>query len=202
MSNTRIINASPRVWLASLLALLALPVAMLVAPVTAEAAGKNSVVMSVELKASPADVWKVVGAFDRLQDWHPAVADTLMSGSPTVVGSQRTLHLQGGGAIVEELTSYSDSNMRYTYAILHSPLPVANYESYLGVVDAGGGKSLVIWGSTFDAADGATDKKAKEVITGVYKAGLDNLKKKFGGVPAAKAKAKSKAKSETKPETK
>lgn len=181
MSNTRIINARPRVWLASLLALLALPVAMLVAPVTAEAAGKVTVAMSEEVAGAPADVWKTVGAFDKLQDWHPAVESSTMNGSPTKPGSSRVLHLKGGGDIHETLTSYSDATMALTYQIDSSPLPVANYESYLAVTDAGNGHSLVIWGSSFDPAGGATAKKAKSVITGVYQAGFDTLKKKFGG---------------------
>jgi len=197
MSNTRTIKASPRVWLASLLALLALPVAMLAVPATAEAAGKVTVAMSVEVNGAPADVWKTVGAFDKLQDWHPAVESSTVDGSPTKPGTTRMLHLKGGGDIHEELTSYSDSTMALTYKILESPLPVANYESYLAVTDAGNGHSLVIWGSSFDPAGGADAKKAKSVITGVYQAGFDTLKKKFGGAGAMKmhkAMAKSKKK--------
>lgn len=127
MRNTRTIEARVGVWLAGLLALLALPIAMLAAPVTAQAAGKVSVAMSVEVAAAPADVWKTIGGFDRLQDWHPAVESTTMNGSPTTPGSSRVLHLKGGGEIHETLTSYSDSLMRYTYKIDQSPLPVADY---------------------------------------------------------------------------
>lgn len=186
MRNTRTIEARVGVWLASLLALLALPIAMLAAPVTAQAAGKVSVAMSVEVAAAPADVWKTIGGFDRLQDWHPAVESTTMNGSPTTPGSSRVLHLKGGGEIHETLTSYSDSLMRYTYKIDQSPLPVADYESYLAVTETGSGHSLVIWGSTFDPAGGADAKKAKSVISGIYQAGFDTLTKKFGGAGMAK----------------
>jgi Polyketide cyclase / dehydrase and lipid transport len=175
-----------RGWLTTFAVVMALGAISLGAPSAANATGKDSVVLSVEVKASPGDVWKLIGGFDRLQDWHPAVESSTVNGSPTAIGTERTLHLKGGGEIHEQLTSYSDSAMRYTYQILSSPLPVANYESHLGVVDEGGGKSLVIWGSTFDPAGGATDKKAKAVIAGVYKAGLDNIVKKFGPAPMMK----------------
>lgn len=198
MRYARTIDVRPGAWLVGLLALLALPIAMLMAPATAQAAGKISVVMSAEVKAVPADVWKTVGAFDKLQDWHPAVESTTMNGSPTKPGSSRVLHLKGGGEIHETLTSYSDSTMALTYQIDSGPLPVANYESYLAVTDAGNGHSLVIWGSTFDPAGGADAKKAKSVIVGVYKAGLDTLKKKFGGVAMKAAKMKAKKTSKTK----
>jgi len=180
MRNTRTIEASPRAWLTSLIALLALPAALLAVPAAANATGKNSVVMSVELAASPRDVWQMVGPFDKLQGWHPAVASTTMDGSPTQPGAVRVLHLNGGGDIKEKLTSYSDSDTRMTYEILESPLPVANYESFIAITDAGAGHSLVIWGSNFDAAGGATDAKAKSVIQGIYQAGFDTLRKKFG----------------------
>ena len=176
-----------RSWLTIFAAFVTLGVIAHAAPAAANGTGKDKVIMSVELNASAADVWKLIGGFDRLQDWHPAVESSTVDGSATTPGTHRVLHLKGGGEIEEHLSSYSDLAMRYTYDIIKSPLPVENYQSYLGVVDEGGGKSLVIWGSQFDAAAGATDKKAKEVITSVYKAGLDNLKKKFGGAPMAKA---------------
>jgi mxaD protein len=145
-------------------------------------AGDLQVVSSVELKASPSEVWALVGAFDNLQGWHPAVESSTMNGSPTAVGSTRVLSLKGGGEIKEELTSYSSSAMRLTYKILESPLPISNYESFLAVTDAGNGDSLVIWGSRFDAK-GATPAKARGVIAGIYKAGLETLAKKFGAAP-------------------
>ena len=180
-----------RSWLTIFAAFVTLGVIAYAAPAAANGTGKNKVVMSVELNASAADVWKLIGGFDRLQDWHPAVESSTVDGSPTTPGTHRVLHLKGGGEIEEHLSSYSDSAMRYTYDIIKSPLPVANYQSYLTVVDKGAGKSLVIWGSKFDAA-GATDKKAKEVVAGIYKAGLDNLKKKFGAAPTAKKAKKAK----------
>jgi hypothetical protein len=189
MIKLRTLGASRGAWLGAFAALMALPAMLLSAPAFA---GNIKVVMSVELKASPADVWKTIGAFDKLQDWHPAVASTSMQGSPTQVGTIRVLHLNGGGDIKEELTSYSDKDTTLTYRILESPLPVANYESYLYVTDAGKGHSLVVWGSTFDAAGGADDKKAKSVIMGVYKAGFDTLAKKFGRAGGMKAMHKAK----------
>lgn len=55
--------------------------------------------------------------------------------------------------------------------ILKSPLPVKNYVSTLTVSPTSDGKSLVKWTSIFDA-NGADDAKAKEVVGGIYDAGL------------------------------
>lgn len=142
--------------------------------------GKLQVVESVELSAAPAEVWRVVGAFDRLQDWHPAVESSTVQGDPDEPGATRRLMLAGGGEIKEELLNHSDERMRLNYRILESPLPVADYESFLGVTATEDGGTLVIWGSRFNPF-GASDAEARKVITGVYRAGLDNLKDRFGG---------------------
>lgn len=115
-------------------------------------------------------VWDTIGHFDGLHYWHPAVKDTISKSN-----MQRVLLLNGGGEIVEDLIKYKD-NKSYTYKILSSPLPVQNYVSTLSVKSIANGKTQVIWESHFDAGEGVLDSKATEVIRGVYRAGLDNLK--------------------------
>ena len=61
----------------------------------------------------------------------------------------------------------------YGYTILESPLPVANYASTISVAAKGSG-STITWVGTFDAK-GAPDDKAKEVIAGIYDAGLAGI---------------------------
>lgn len=142
--------------------------------------GKLQVVESVELSASPAQVWQAVGDFGALEDWHPAVADSTVDGNAKTPGATRRLILAGGGEITEELLNRSDQRMRLNYRILEGPLPVADYESFIGVTATESGGTLVIWGARFNPF-GADDAEARNVITGIYRAGLDSLKKRFGG---------------------
>ena len=81
----------------------------------------------------------------------------------------RTLSLKGGGTIVEELMARDDAGRSYTYPILESPLPVADYKSTIRVLDEGG--TVIAWNGTF-AAKGAPDADAVAVIAGIYDAGL------------------------------
>ena len=69
--------------------------------------------------------------------------------------------------------------MSYSYEILESPLPVANYASTLHVEKAPGG-ALIVWMGAFDAKD-APDAKAIEVIEGIYDGGLGSLASKVKG---------------------
>jgi carbon monoxide dehydrogenase subunit G len=138
-----------------------------------QAGGALSVAREVEVDAAPATVWKMIGNFNHLDVWHPALA------SSTQEGPVRTLVLAGGGgSIVEKETARSDKDMTYSYAILSGPLPVQNYESTVSVKAGSAGKSVVSWSGRFDAK-GAPDDKAKEVIQGIYDAGLARVVANF-----------------------
>jgi hypothetical protein len=134
--------------------------------------------MAMELGVPADKVWELIGGFNALPNWHPAVERSEVKGEGK--GSVRTLHLAGGGTIEERLEQLDDSERLYRYSIVSGPLPVANYSATLRVRDEGGGKCTVEWGSDFEPA-GAPEGDAVEAIRGVYQAGFDNLKKMFGG---------------------
>lgn len=144
-------------------------------------AGKTlSVEEGIVLPAKPAEVWKVVGDYGNLQAWHPVVGNTTVTqGKNNQVGAVRTVETKDGAKIVEKLLAYDGKRMSMRYKIVESPLPVSEYSSNLKVVAAGEG-SRVIWNSRFKA-NGTPDAKAREVISGVYKAGFEGLQSQFGG---------------------
>ncbi|MBO0902608.1 SRPBCC family protein [Jiella sonneratiae] len=131
---------------------------------------------SAEIAAAPDSVWKMIGTFCDIQNWHPAVkkCELKQDGGKNV----RTLTLPDGATLVEEEVSRDDDKMSYTYKILEGPLPVENYESTISV-SGSGDSATVDWSGHFDAK-GASDDKASEVIGGIYDAGLASLKEKAG----------------------
>ena len=121
--------------------------------------------VSATSSMTPDALWKKVGDFCGIGSWHPAV-ETCALGAD---GKQRTLSLKGGGTIVEQLVSRDDAARTYTYTILSSPLPVANYRSTISVTpDAKGSK--IEWTGHYDAK-GAADADAKKAIDGIYDSG-------------------------------
>ncbi|MGO9132573.1 MAG: SRPBCC family protein [Methylovirgula sp.] len=120
---------------------------------------------------SVADMWKKIGGFCDIANWHPAVAKCDLSTD----GKERTLSLKGGGTIVEDLVKWSDKAHSYTYKIKTSPLPVEGYVSTIKVTAHGKG-SVVSWSGHYKAK-GAPPAKAKEAIDGIYKSGVDALVK-------------------------
>ena len=130
--------------------------------------------MKTDLNVEPDEVWKLIGGFNTLPDWHPAVEKSELEEE----GSMRRLSLAGGGTIVEKLVRVDDKERVYSYSIIDSPLPVTNYEATIRVKDDGEGNTSVEWSSEFEA-EGAPENEAMDVIAGIYQAGFDNLKKMF-----------------------
>ena len=150
--------------------------AMTLLATSAFAAGKLTVTETVALGAPADKVWDKLKDFDKWQGWHPAVASTIIpTGGDNKPGTIRVLSLNGGGEINETLTAFDGAAKSTAYVINASPLPVDQYASTLSVAAKDGG-SVVTWTATFDAK-GVADADATKTISGVYRLGLDNLKK-------------------------
>lgn len=132
------------------------------------------VTKSATIAAPPEKVWKTIGDFCGIGQWHPVVEKCVVSDKGGK--KHRTLSLKGGGTILEEEQVRDDNGMSYTYTILEGPLPVADYKSTIAVAKDGSG-SKVTWSGHFKAK-GAPDDKAQEAIGGVYDAGLKGLSDK------------------------
>jgi mxaD protein len=139
----------------------------------------------VTINAPAAKVWEKVSNFNDLGAWHPAVKSTeIVKGENNKVGAERLLTLQDNGTIKEKLLAYNAKAKTFKYSIIEGVLPVSSYVSTLKVKSAGKDKSLVVWNGTFKRkdtsdtpAEGQDDAAAVKTISGVYRGGLDNLKK-------------------------
>lgn len=129
---------------------------------------------SLDVAAGPDTVWKAIGDFCGIGTWHPAVEKCELQ--QKAGKTFRLLSLKGGGTILEQQSAWDDAAHSYGYTIVESPLPVANYASTISVAAKDGG-STITWVGQFDAK-GAPDDKAKEVIVGIYDAGLAGIAEK------------------------
>jgi mxaD protein len=147
------------------------------------------VVETVQVKAPVDTVWATVKDFDSLNKWHPGFsADELVSGANGKVGSVRKLTIKDGPSFTERLTAFDDAKHSYHYRIIESPLPITDYASVISVRPGHGGMTEVIWSGTFkrkntsdSPPDAESDAGVTKLIKGVYRGGLDNLKKTLGG---------------------
>lgn len=165
----------------------ALMMALMVIPGLALAHGptRQKVTETVEISAAPDKVWAVIGNFQDMS-WHPAVKKN-EGKDGNAIDATRLLTLGENATIDEKLYKYSAEKMSYSYEITKvdvKVLPVTNYTSHLTVKPADGGKSIVEWKGAFyrgypnnDPPPELNDEAAKKAVTGVYRAGLDHLKK-------------------------
>lgn len=160
--------------------------ASLLAIALAGAAGADAASLAVgkklELKVDPKKMaeerdalWNKFGGWCAIKDWHPAVADCEES---TEGDSKfRTLTLKDGGKIKEKLLD--EKPAFYRYEIVESPLPVKNYQAQFALTpdDDDEDEINLAWSAVFDPADGKTEEAARDTINGIFKDGLDNIKK-------------------------
>ena len=166
------------------LAAATLALATLATGAAAHGPTRQKVVESVLIDAPPARVWALIRDFSALKDWHPAIAESPADQGNTP-GSVRTLKLRNGATLAETLDAWDDAKMRYTYRVKDGlpALPVSNYASTISVSDQGG-RALVEWRGGFyrghpnnDPPPELNDEAAVAAVTGVYRSGLEQLKK-------------------------
>lgn len=135
------------------------------------------VTMSTPVAMNADALWKAIGSFAAIGDWHPMFERVEAQGENK--GSMRTVQLIGGAKLVERLEEVSPNERLYRYSITESPLPISNYVSEIRVRDNGDGSSTVDWTSDF-AVNTSNETDVVKTIQEVYQAGLDNLTKIYG----------------------
>jgi len=146
-------------------------------------------VETVEIKAPLDKVWAVVKDFDSLPKWHPGFSgDVLVSGSNGKVDTVRKLTIKDGPVVVERLTAYDEAGHSFRYRITESPLPITDYSSKITVRPGKAGMTEVIWSGSWkrkntsdNPPEAESDAGTIKLIKGVYRGGLDNLKKMLEG---------------------
>jgi mxaD protein len=146
-------------------------------------------VETVEIKAPLDKVWTAVRDFDGLAKWHPGFSgDVLVSGSNGKVGAVRKLTIKDGPVVVERLVAYDEAAHSYRYRITQSPLPLADYSSTITVKPGKAGMTEVTWSGSWkrkntsdNPPENESDAGTIKLVKGVYRGGLDNLKKMLEG---------------------
>lgn len=134
----------------------------------------SDVSMSTRLAVPAQQVWQLIGGWNAVADWHPGVEKSELEGG----GEVRRLSIAGGGTFVEKLVHHDDGSRSYSYEIVDSPLPVANYRATITVGEDPEG-CKVTWSSNFDPA-GASETDAAAMVRGIYEMGFKNLQRLFG----------------------
>ena len=123
--------------------------------------------------SAPADaVWREIGGFGAIADWHPWIDRVEVVEIDGV--THRHLYMADGELYLERLI---EEGPRYhTYAVVESGLPVDDHRATLSCVPEKDGCHM-FWSAFFVPTDPAAD----EMVIGFYEAGLEALGERFAG---------------------
>ena len=139
---------------------------------------RQKVTESIIINADKKEVWKVVGDFDSIQQWHGEYK--------AINGLEKIKELEffssGNGKI--EVIKFSPESQRFKYRLKDAGgIPVSNYSGRVSVDELEKGKSKVIMRGAFyrkyvnnDPPPGEDDEAAIEAVTKIYKSSLEKLK--------------------------
>jgi hypothetical protein len=134
----------------------------------------TKVTVATKVTAPAEEVWRLVGGWNALPDWHPAVETSAIEEG----GHKRRLKLADGAEITEQLEKFDGEAKTYTYSIIASPLPLADYRSTI-TVRREGETSTIEWSTTFEPV-GVPETELAKSLENFYQSGFDNLRKLLG----------------------
>jgi len=127
-----------------------------------------------EFELSADALWAVVRDFGDV-GWLPG--NPTYSSEGEGPGMIRTIDTPPIPTVREQLESIDDDARAISYRIIEGiPMPVTNYRASMQVIDAGEGRSRLIWSSTWEP-DGVTQEEAGKVVANMYNSVMGIMKK-------------------------
>ena len=134
-------------------------------------------IASEEVPLSAEEVWKVIGDFDGIRKWAPAVMAERSEQTPE--GKVRTLTMPPEGREVRELLA-AQGAYSYTYKFLGETPSARNYYGTVSVVPLNAGTSRIELHSDFDAGAGLSDEESIANMTRSVRGNLKAMKRALG----------------------
>jgi hypothetical protein len=138
---------------------------------------------SAVINATADRVWKLVRDFNALPKWHPAIATSEIEGglpADRVGCVRRFTRRSDGGMLREQLLSLADDTRSFTYNILVSPMPVANYMASMRFTPiTRDERTFAEWWAVFDVTSGAPEATAADIGDNVFVAGFAAIAKQL-----------------------
>jgi hypothetical protein len=136
-----------------------------------------SVRRHLAIDAPAADVWRLVGAAERLHDWFP-ISGTVVQDPPAEDArlrgalAQRWITLDSGLRFEEDIVTWDHDQMRFQYRIVNNPL-ITEHLATVDVLDDGPQRCVVVYSTDMEPGPMAL------VIAGAALEALHNLRRMF-----------------------
>lgn len=127
----------------------------------------NDFEVSVDVAASPDEVWRVAGDPGAVGEWFAPVVGCTMD------GDTRTVEMSHGAVLVERIVDRIDAEHRYSYEVLSGIPGLTSHRATLRVEPAGSG-SRVSWRQTATSEAEGYDIESR--LRAPMTAGLETLR--------------------------
>jgi hypothetical protein len=123
-----------------------------------------------------AAVWNLISGFNSLPDYHASVPESRLGEG----GGVRYLTIAeeaGGGTVVEELVSFNNEAMSFSYKIIElidCPMPFRDYQAWVKLKSTGENSCMLHWNSSFNV-EGASLKEAENLAREIYRGCYDGI---------------------------
>lgn len=133
-------------------------------------AADYNVTRTLQLANASADIWRHVGGFCDVDDWHPGIVECELK---VIDGKlHRVLTTETGDRFVEQRIA-KERGLSYTYRSSETPLPVDNFIATLSIEPIDG--TQVTWSASFSSEDPTMEARVIELI----EAGLAGIEGRF-----------------------
>ncbi|MEU6014657.1 SRPBCC family protein [Streptomyces sp. NPDC047515] len=135
---------------------------------------------SAVITATPDEVWRVIGDFGGLADWHPQVPPSTIEDDMSTErpGAVRAFAIDGKVLARERLLALDAGTHSYTYTVIDPVPAVSDYVATLAVHPHADGAE-VRWSATYESADDVVPQVESLYGDGTYGTGLTALAARF-----------------------
>ena len=174
----------------NILAVVLVASALFAPPASSAEANELTARQSIRINAPPEAVWALVGDFNGLPRWLSFVeASEIVLGTNNEVGAISRITRRDGTTVTQRLLERDPYNMRLAYTYVDGAVLASDYFPVLTVKSGGDGTSVVEWSGRFKRLSywvdppppGQDDKSLTDLFNGMYKAGLESLKRAVEG---------------------
>jgi polyketide cyclase/dehydrase/lipid transport protein len=132
---------------------------------------------TVAINRDADSLWKEIGSFQGVGEWHPMLA--AVEGQGEEPGSTRTAVTQDGQRQVERLQQIVPVQHRYRYQMVSTPMPVSDYVGEFVIHGDDAGQSTLVWTADFDVIS-SDQIQVTGMVREFLTAGVDSVQKRYG----------------------
>ena len=118
-------------------------------------------------------LWSLISEFDSIANYHPRVESVKSSQDKMI----RTLFLNDGTQIVEDIIDVNHDTFEFSYSILDAPFNFYGYTSTMKLIERTENTCDLEWTASYDIdTEKSSEEKAVTTLEQFYRDGLDGMK--------------------------